>query len=49
MKARQVRFNRIGELFRMLGARFMSNPREFFSFQKRSCTTKFGTLNKIRP
>lgn len=30
MKARQVRFNRIGELFRMLGARFMSNPREFF-------------------
>jgi site-specific recombinase len=30
MKARQVRFNRIGELFRMLGARFVSNPREFF-------------------
>ena len=30
MKARQVRFNRIGELFLMLGERFVSNPREFF-------------------
>ncbi|CAH1904047.1 Site-specific recombinase [Candidatus Nitrotoga sp. HW29] len=30
MKARQVRFNRSGELFRMLGAHFVSNPREFF-------------------
>ncbi|MEO6422542.1 MAG: site-specific recombinase [Candidatus Nitrotoga sp.] len=30
MKARQIRFNRIGELIFMLGARFVSNPREFF-------------------